>query len=173
MAKPQKENGYAPLANELLEALAKTNFSPKQGRCIFLLIRKTYGWGRKKAEITTQEWVDGTGLIKTHVYTALRQLIARNVVTRTGHQYGLQKDYTRWREVTRTSLGDQNKSLLGDQNASLSYKNNIKKRQVTRTGHQKQETRHPSTCWITCPHCGACQNTVKKGKPCPWCEKIV
>ena len=37
----------------------------------------------------------------------------------------------------------------------------------------KEKPTGRSYAWIECPHCGVCQNTVRKGKPCPNCEKIV
>ena len=47
MANPQLEDGYTKIANEILEALAGINLSPYEGRALFFLIRKTYGWKKK------------------------------------------------------------------------------------------------------------------------------
>ncbi len=109
-ANPDLKNGFARLADELTLALAKTYFTPKQIRVLFYLIHETYGfkdykkkiYGRKMALVPTQQWVDGTGLDKAHVYRALRELIARGIVARNGHKYGLQTDYMRWERVARS-----------------------------------------------------------------------
>ena len=142
MVGPQLENGYTRIANELAEALAHTNLSPKQGRCIWFLLRRTYGWGKKTARITTKEWETGTGLFKQHVYTALRELIERNMVTRTSYQYGINKHYTQWREVTRTRYSNKNSLQNRSQElVTLPIKKTIKKGEVTRTRYQIPEGR--------------------------------
>jgi phage replication O-like protein O len=156
---PQLENGYTQLANELIEALALTSLSPKQSRCVWFLIRMTYGWGKKDAEISSQEWMDGTGLDKSHIYKAVRQLMSRNMVARNGHKYSLNKHHTQWREVARTrhrKSGGQFTPPISGQNTPQSgpkvvartrhptYKENLvkeKRKGVARSGHQKQEGR--------------------------------
>ena len=48
MASPQKENGYTPIAHEILEALAKQLLSPDEWRILMIIFRKTYGWDKKE-----------------------------------------------------------------------------------------------------------------------------
>jgi hypothetical protein len=42
MANPQPEDGYTILANEILEAMARTKLSPTQYRLLFVVWRYTY-----------------------------------------------------------------------------------------------------------------------------------
>ena len=103
MASPQCENGYAKLANELLEALSHTQLSGYQTRCLFFLIRKTYGWEKKSDTISLSQWCQGTGLSKAHVCHALGQLKERNIVAKIGNEFSFVKDYTRWRALPKSA----------------------------------------------------------------------
>jgi len=54
MASPQKENGFTPIANEIIEALCKVNLSPYESR-IFLVPDTIRTWehrGRLHAQRT-------------------------------------------------------------------------------------------------------------------------
>lgn len=98
-ASPQLEDGYTRIADELLEAMARTSFSPNQSKCFLLLIRKTYGFQKRKVKITTKEWVLGTCMERSNIYHTLKELVQRNMVVHTDHQWAVQKDYTRWRRL--------------------------------------------------------------------------
>ena len=47
MANPQAENGYTPIANEIVEALYRVNLSAYESRVLWYLCRKIYGWSKK------------------------------------------------------------------------------------------------------------------------------
>lgn len=101
MASPQKENGFVPIASELVEALAKFNLSAYESRVLWALIRKTYGWHKKKDRISRSQFAALTNLDGRNISRTLTKLIARNIITReiVSSQvicYALQKDYTLW-----------------------------------------------------------------------------
>jgi len=56
-------------------------------------------------QISITQFEKTTGLKRRHVHRTLGELVERNIVTRTGNSrivsYGFQKDYTRWRDVTK------------------------------------------------------------------------
>jgi len=52
MASPQKENGYTPIANEILEVLPKISLNGTQYRILFVVWRYTYGFNRKEHELS-------------------------------------------------------------------------------------------------------------------------
>ncbi|WP_084288457.1 replication protein [Desulfovermiculus halophilus] len=52
MASPQCENGYTRLANELLEALARTRLAGQEYQAVLAIVRKTYGFGKKSDKIS-------------------------------------------------------------------------------------------------------------------------
>ena len=49
MANPRKKNGYTPIANEIMDALALIKKpSPYEWNILMFLLRKTYGWNKKE-----------------------------------------------------------------------------------------------------------------------------
>jgi phage replication O-like protein O len=101
MANPQLENGHTRIANELLEALCRTNLWPYESRVLIALIRFTYGWNKKNDWITLKQFSNLTGLDRRNVHRALKRLISKRIISakRKGRRaliYGLQKDWEKW-----------------------------------------------------------------------------
>lgn len=51
MANPQKENGFTPIANELLEAISGASLNGTQLRILLLLWRNSYGFHKKECAL--------------------------------------------------------------------------------------------------------------------------
>jgi len=100
MADVQPENGTCPVANELVEALCRVNLSGYEGRVIWALIRKTYGWHKTCDVISFSQFERLTNLDRRHIARALSQLEQHNMITRhrVGQKvsYAVQKDYDQW-----------------------------------------------------------------------------
>jgi phage replication O-like protein O len=101
MANPQLENGYFRIANELAEALMRTNLSAYQGRILWAIFRKTYGFNKKEDWLSNSQLVELTGLWKQHIYRTLKELVGRNLVTKRGYKIAFNKDYQQWRELPK------------------------------------------------------------------------
>ena len=99
MAKPQKENGYTPIANELLEKLARVSLSPNQWQVLMVIFRKTYGFHKKVDYIANFQIGELTGLGKTVVSRVLHNLADRNLITRKKKIIGFQKDWEKWQQL--------------------------------------------------------------------------
>jgi len=86
----------------------RTNLSAYQGRILWAIFRRTYGFNQKEDWISNSQLVQSTGIFKGHVSRAIRELMARNIVTKRGNKIGFNKDYQQWRElpigVTRHDL---------------------------------------------------------------------
>ena len=115
MANPQKENGHIDLANEIIEAMAKTYFSSYEIQVLFAIFRKTYGWHKKEDWITGSQLVNMTGINKSHISRTLKRLIKRNLIIKNGKKISFQKDYEKWKklpnQVTSKKLPNQDKKL--------------------------------------------------------------
>lgn len=113
MASPQKENGYTPIANEIVEALARTRINGEAMQVLWVIIRKTYGFNKKEDAIALSQFVEITGLRRQTVYKAIHKLIALGVVTKKGsaiaNKYCFVKNYALWqpepKKVRGTKLG--------------------------------------------------------------------
>ncbi len=116
MAKPQLENGYTPIANEILEKLARLSLSSNQWQVLLVIIRKTYGFHKKVDYIANFQIGAATGLGKTVVSRILRNLNDRHIITRKGKIVGLQKDWGKWQGLTfQPALGTELAEQLTNQ----------------------------------------------------------
>ena len=74
---------YTRIHNAILEQLAKTNLNGREFRCVMFLLRSTYGFNRKEAQISLTEWTNGTGIKRGHIAATLDELAARKIITKT------------------------------------------------------------------------------------------
>ena len=116
MASPQKENGYTPIANELLEQIYRRKFSASQLKILLLVIRFTYGFNRTTAKLSNTFIAAGTGMHEITVSKEVGTLLRDNVLKlykkpsfHSSRVIGINKDYESWRnhlelaEVLRVS----------------------------------------------------------------------
>jgi len=96
VAKPQLEDGYTPIANEILEKLVRMPLAPNQWRVLLCIIRKTYGFHKKVDYIANFQIGEATGLCKAVVSRCLKDLNDRQLITRKGKYIGFQKDWEKW-----------------------------------------------------------------------------
>jgi len=113
MPNPQRENGHIDIANEIAEALAKTQLSGYESRVLWVLWRKTYGWHKKKDRISVSQFSQATGIPRRHIHKTLQRLVERNIVTKNGNSFitrwAFQKNYSKWKVVTK--IGNKSKPL--------------------------------------------------------------
>lgn len=98
---PQLEKGHTRIANELLEALIAYPFTAAQYKVLLVVIRKTYGWRKKKSQISYGTISRSTGLTKRYAKKTVSRLIADRVLIKeksaTGNILGLNKHYLQWK----------------------------------------------------------------------------
>lgn len=180
MPGPQLENGYTRLANELLEAMVRTVFSPNETRVILYIARMTYGYNKKNVRISGQQWEEATGIKRTHIYRTLRKLQERNVVTMVGHKgsrkVGIQKHYKKWKTVTGPGLSDQVRSqlvtMVGHSLPIISKRQLKERGNCPNCGGPKKEDWHK-----VCDNCykppeGRVQPKGNRSPPCKECKWI-
>lgn len=107
MASPQKENGFTPIANELLEAFVIHKFTEYQRVIILFIFRKTYGWSKKEDWISNSQFVEGTGISKGNISRTLKELKLLKVVICRDNKLSINKDWEKWGVICR-----DNKSYL-------------------------------------------------------------
>jgi phage replication O-like protein O len=262
MANPQCENGYTKIANEIVEHLCSYRLAGQEWQVLWFIIRKTYGFKKKKDMIALSQFSEATGIDRRKIPALLNSLVAKNIILKTVTNkgdteaifYGIQKDYEKWqvspkkvtapkvspkkvqsvpnngvKSVTNNGAYKRNKNniqkkctkaypehfencwsyyprKLGKKAAYKAYKarlkNGVTKEQLLAAtinyandckGKEDRYIKHGKTFYGPDDHfqdwlnvksdsrynftqCGACgyqANTVKKGKPCPICEKTV
>jgi phage replication O-like protein O len=82
-ARPQKENGYTPVANEIMDQIIRLHLSGMQFRILMVVWRYTYGFSRKEHDLSVSFILSALGLDKTQykqVSRELRKLIDMNII---------------------------------------------------------------------------------------------
>lgn len=104
MANPQKENGFTPISNEILENIIKLNLNSSELRILLTVIRKTYGWNKKEDKIPLTQFQEYTGLSRPTVVESLKRLVKYALLFKSKDcVYSVQKDWEKW-VVKRTLL---------------------------------------------------------------------
>lgn len=103
MASPQKEDGYTPIANEILDHLLILRLPGDQWRILLSIIRRTYGFHRKTDYLANRQITKMTGLHESVISRTLKSLADQNLITRSGKVLSFQKDYELWKTLTETS----------------------------------------------------------------------
>jgi len=111
MASPQLENGFARVANELLEALAGSGVTSRESKVLWAVLRETYGYSRKTRTVSYGRIAKLTRLGRQHVATLVRGLHERHYLVRSYTKGGLmmlgvQKDYQLWGTPGATAIGN-------------------------------------------------------------------
>jgi len=125
VASPQVENGYIRIANEVLQAMMRTNLSPYESRVLYCIWRKTYGFNKKTDQIALSQFASELDLDRRLVHRALKSLSSKKmiVVIRTDDKrrirYGFQKDYSKWKPPVVISTDDSGVISTDDKVSSL------------------------------------------------------
>lgn len=106
--KPELDDGHTKIANELLDAIICHDFSKRQLKILFYIIRKTYGWNKAEDDISRSQMVKETGLSNPNITTTIQELQAANVliVTNGTHakKYKINKYYDQWRVINLITI---------------------------------------------------------------------
>ena len=131
MANPQKENGFTPISNEILEALIKTRINTDAWRILFFIIRKTYGYKKKQDKISLSQFVLATQLKKSVICRGLNRLNNMNIIIRIANDdctiYQFNKDFDTWKPLAKLlTLAKQQTSVSQIANKSLAKQGHTK-----------------------------------------------
>lgn len=107
MANPQKENGFTPIANEILEKLVNISLLGSEFQILLFIIRKTYGYQKKVDRISLTQFEKGTGISRPTVVKTLKNLMAKGLIVKIclpggNIGYSFIKDHENW--VVKTHL---------------------------------------------------------------------
>jgi len=112
MASPQKENGYTPIANEILEHIIKEKLNGTQFRILIAVWRNTYGFNRKSHGISDVFLSKAIGVPRQQIAREIKPLIERNIILvlknatyNVSKTIAFNKDYGRWITAERPLFG--------------------------------------------------------------------
>lgn len=101
MANPQKENGFTPIANEVIEALVKSHLLGSEFSMIMFVIRKTWGFQKKVDTISYSQFQKELKLSRVTVSKTIKNLVSKNILVKTcilpsKISFSFNKDYEKW-----------------------------------------------------------------------------
>lgn len=143
MANPQKENGHIRIANEVVNKFCCYRLSGQEWQVLWVILRKTWGWGKKVDKISHSQFAELTGINRRHIWLIIQGLIEKELVFKTITEkgdsvivsYGIQKNYDKWRvspkKVTITEKGDSSITEKGDR---------VSRKKVTGVSRKKVHT---------------------------------
>ena len=132
MANPQIEDGHLDLANEIVDALAKIRIAGEEMQCLWVILRKTYGWHKKQDNIALSQFCEMTNLNKPAICRALQKLLSKKIILIIKNDngisgYGFNKDFDEWQPLSKKiTLSKKIKGGLKKDNESLSKKRHTK-----------------------------------------------
>jgi len=97
---PQVEDGYTRIANELFDAALAYPFTGRQLKVFMAIVRKTYGYNKKRDDLSASQIGDLCGVARNHVTSTLNELSNLNIITKLPGEFGslieINKNYRRW-----------------------------------------------------------------------------
>ena len=144
MASPQKENGYTAIANELLEKIVASGLNGTELACIFLVLRKIYGFHKYQDEIALSQFVKAIPVSKPTICKALSnlqlvkilKLVKKGNSLKSSNLWAFNKNYDEWQLVRKAKLVKKTKRTSKDFETQL-----VKKPLHTKETIQKKYTK--------------------------------
>jgi len=116
MASPQIDKGYTKIANEILEKLYEIPIDREPMRIVLFVLRKTYGWGKKRDRISLSQFVSALKKDRSTICRDIRKLINMKIIIRiqddNGSEYEFNKNYDSWEVVAPTPRGTNDNRVV-------------------------------------------------------------
>lgn len=113
MANPQKENGFTPIANEILDEIIKLKLNGTQFKIIMAVWRYTYGFNRKEHSISETFLSKAIGVARRSINREIKPLfemkiliIVKNSTYSEAAIIKFNKNYEEWQQVSIPTTGD-------------------------------------------------------------------
>lgn len=140
---PQKENGYTPIANEIMEALVGARLNGSEMAIILYVMRRTYGYGKKEDWISYTQFEKALGIARKNVWRNIESLVTKRLLVtekKLGKTiYRFNKHYTGW-VVTKMPLVTKMKSASYENEVQLVTKMPLTKESITKE-NKKESTK--------------------------------
>jgi phage replication O-like protein O len=96
MASPQLEKGYTKIANEILEKLAFAGINGSEYRILITVIRKTYGFNKKKDYISLTQFQKATIMDRKQAVETIKSLVGKRILLKEESTYTFNKNWEEW-----------------------------------------------------------------------------
>jgi len=83
----QMENGFTRIADSLLDALALADLSKRELKIMLVVLRRTYGFGKKHAPLSASFIAQATGIQRQHIASTISAMVQRGILHREHTQH--------------------------------------------------------------------------------------
>ena len=97
MANPQPTDAHLRIAHRIHEEVMVSEFTKRQRKVLDLILRLSWGCGKKEANIPRQKDFEIVGVGKGHIKMELTYLENAKVIQLEGNTYAFNKNYDEWR----------------------------------------------------------------------------
>lgn len=104
MANPQPTDAHLRMAHSISEAIMLRDFSKRQRKILDLILRLSWGCGKKYAYIPYQKDFQVAGIYEVDIKKEVEWLIASKIISQEGYYYWFNKDFDEW-QVSRVRVG--------------------------------------------------------------------
>lgn len=154
MANPQVEDGFTKLANEIMEALARTRIPGEARQVLDVILRRTYGWNKKQDCISISQFHEATGIKKPSIVRAIKTLLAIKLIVVSEkakgktQEYEFNKDYESWEPLAKKLTFTKKLTPVSEK-----AKNRLQKSYIQKKKETTKETYLPffESFWINYP----------------------
>jgi phage replication O-like protein O len=106
MKSPKLDDGYTRIANPIIEALAGIRISGEEVQCLWVILRKTYGWGKSEDAISLGQFEMLTNIKKPNIKRALNNLLSKKIIVInidnvSIRKYSINKDLEEWKPLSK------------------------------------------------------------------------
>lgn len=126
MANPQKENGYLPISNEIVDQFCKIRLSGDEWALLWVILRKTYGWNKPSDNISHSQFSKLADMNRRNVHRTLKKLSQKNLITIVKSDdgqfitYSINKDYETWQPSSKMTTVIRRDNTIVNPDAPLS-----------------------------------------------------
>jgi len=128
MASPQLEKGYTQICNEILERLSFAGINGSDYRILLVVIRKTYGFQKKKDMISLTQFQKATQMDRKQVVETIKSLVGKRILLKDKNTYIFNKNWEEWVVGKRTPSGQKHTGGSGQKTTKSSGQKHTHKR---------------------------------------------
>jgi len=143
MANPQWENGYTRISNEIMEALYLLDINIEAMKIIIFILRKTYGYHKKKDRISLSQFKKALKKEKKHICRNIKKLTTMKIIIKIqsddGTEYEFNKNYEEWEVVPKQGVPQTGNDSFPKQGIRGFPKQGHTKETPTKENKQKKE----------------------------------
>jgi phage replication O-like protein O len=142
MANPQAEDGHIDIAHAIAEAFARYRIPGEEWQCLWVVLRKTYGWKKTEDEISLSQFQEMTGLKRPNVVRGIKGLVSKKILvsinndTTYATKYRFNKDFDSWQASIKKDTTPK---------GSIKKDNEVVSKKITPLVSKKIHTKENST----------------------------